>query len=137
MSANVTLTGRLARDPELRFTPTGKAVARFTVVTSRRKKEGEEWVDVDKTFWPCTVWDQLAEQACEHLRQGSAVVVSGTAYQNEWEKDGEKRSRIEVRVEAVGQNLRWPPKTAERSTASAAPAADPWATSGGSDAPPF
>lgn len=135
MSAPITLNGRLVRDPELKFTPTGKAVARFTVATSRRRKVGDQWEDVDTTFWPCTAWDQLAEQVCETFQQGSAVVVTGSAYQNNWETDGEKKSRIEVRVEAAGANLRWA-KPADRASSSA-PAADPWANGGVPDAPPF
>ncbi|MEV7014078.1 single-stranded DNA-binding protein [Streptosporangium sp. NPDC051022] len=135
MSAPITLTGRLVRDPELKFTTTGKAIARFTVVTSRRRKNGDQWEDVDTTFWPCTAWDQLAEQVCENFRQGSAVIISGSAYQNEWEKDGEKRSRIEVRVDAAGANLRWA-KPADRMSSST-PAGDPWANGGTPDAPPF
>jgi single-strand DNA-binding protein len=134
MSAPINLTGRLVRDPELKFTPQGKAVARFTVVTSRRRKVGDQWEDVDTTFWPCTAWEALAEQVCERFRQGSAVVVAGSAYQNNWEKDGEKHSRIEVRVDAAGENLRWA-KPAERSQS--APAGDPWANGGAPDAPPF
>lgn len=137
MSAPITLNGRLTGDPEMRFTPTGKAIARFTVATSRRRKVGDQWEDADTTFWICTAWDQLAEQVVEHLRKGAAVVVSGQAYQNNWEKDGEKRSRIEVRVDSAGPNLRWPPKQAERSTTATPPAGDPWANGGTSDEPPF
>lgn len=141
MSAPITLNGRLVADPELRYTSTGKAMARFTVATSRRRKnDAGDWEDFDTTFWPCTAWDQIAEQVAEHLLRGAAVVVTGQAYQNNWEKDGEKRSRIEVRVEAVGPNLRWPPKAAERSkpAAGARPASDPWANGGVSDdQPPF
>lgn len=135
MSAPITLTGRMAGDPELKFTQQGKAIARFTVVTSRRRKNGDQWEDVDTTFWTCTAWDQLAENVTENLRKGAAVVVSGQAYQSSWEKDGQKHSRIEVRVDAAGLNLRWPPKTAERSSGAAAD--DPWANGGTPDAPPF
>jgi single-strand DNA-binding protein len=135
MSAPITLNGRMAGDPELKFTQTGKAIARFTVVTSRRRKVGDQWEDVDTTFWTCTAWDQFAEHVTENLHKGAAVVVSGQAFQSNWEKDGQKHSRIEVRVESAGLNLRWPPKTAERS--SGAPADDPWANGGTPDEPPF
>lgn len=136
MSAQITLTGRIANDPEMRFTQSGTAITRFTVATSRRRKNGDQWEDVDTTFWTCTAWDQLAEQVMEHLKKGQAVVVSGQAYQANWEKDGEKRSRIEVRVDAAGPNLRWPPKQADRAKPST-PEADPWANGGATDEPPF
>lgn len=134
MSAPITLNGRMAGDPELKFTQQGKAIARFTVVTSRRRKVGEQWEDADTTFWTCTAWEQLAEHITENLRKGAAVVVSGQAFQSNWEKDGVKQSRIEVRVDAAGPNLRWPAKAAERSSGGAD---DPWANGSTPDAPPF
>lgn len=135
MSAPITLTGRMAGDPELKFTQQGKAIARFTVVTSRRRKNGDQWEDADTTFWTCTAWEQLAEHVTENLRQGAAVIVSGQAFQSNWEKDGQKHSRIEVRVDAAGLNLRWPAKVAERSGGGGD---DPWANNGAtSDEPPF
>lgn len=148
MSTQITLVGRLTADPELRFTSNGLAMARFTVATSRRRKDGDQWVDADVTFWPCTAWDQLAEHVAEHLTKGAAVIVVGQAYQNSWTtEDGQQRSRIEVRAEAVGPNLRWPPKPAQRikhqpqAAPAPAPAADdPWATNqpqGVQDEPPF
>ncbi|MFI6496854.1 single-stranded DNA-binding protein [Nonomuraea typhae] len=133
MSAPITLTGRMAGDPELKFTQQGKAIARFTVVTSRRRKNGDQWEDADTTFWTCTAC-QLAEHITESLRKGAAVIVTGQAYQSNWEKDGVKQSRIEVRVDGAGLNLRWPPKTAERSNGGGD---DPWANGGTPDAPPF
>lgn len=136
MSAPVTLNGRLVADPEFRFTQSGKPFTRFTVATSRRRKnQAGEWEDYDTTFWPCTAWDQTAEQVAETLARGAAVLVVGHAYQNNWEKDGEKRSRIEVRVEAVGPNLRWPAKPADRSAAGQG--SDPWANGGAPSEPPF
>lgn len=134
MSAPITLTGRMAGEPELKFTQTGKAIARFTVVTSRRRKVDDKWEDVDTTFWTCTAWDQMAEQVTENFHKGAAVMVSGQAFQSNWEKDGQKQSRIEVRVDAAGLNLRWPPKTADRSNGGGD---DPWANGGTPDAPPF
>jgi single-strand DNA-binding protein len=134
MSAPITLTGRMAGDPELKFTQQGKAIARFTVVTSRRRKNGDQWEDADTTFWTCTAWEQLAEHITETMRKGAAVIVSGQAFQSNWEKDGVKQSRIEVRVDAAGLNLRWPAKAAERSSGGGD---DPWANQGTGDAPPF
>ena len=148
MSAQITLLGRLTADPELRFTPNGQAAARFTVATSRRRRnQAGEWEDTDVTFWPVVAWDQLAEHIAETLTKGAAVIVVGQAYQNSWTtEEGQKRSRIEVRAEAVGPNLRWPPKPAQRikhqpqAAPAPAPAADdPWATKpqGVQDEPPF
>jgi len=151
MSAQITLVGRLTADPELRFTPNGLAAARFTVATSRRRRnQAGEWEDTDVTFWPVVAWDQLAEHIAETLTKGAAVIVVGQAYQNSWTtEDGQQRSRIEVRAEAVGPNLRWPPKPAQRIQPQAQPQAapapapaadDPWATTQPQevqDEPPF
>lgn len=138
----ITLAGRLTADPELRFTPNGVAMCRFTVATSnRRKNDNGEWQDVDRGFWQCIAWRQLAEELTEQLRKGRAVVMHGTAYERKWETpEGEKRSRVEVRVDAGGPDLRWP-KPAERASSGDAGDADsdPWATSSqeSSDEPPF
>lgn len=141
MSAQITLVGRLTADPELRFTPNGLAAARFTVATSRRRRnQAGEWEDTDVTFWPVVAWDQLAEHIAETLTKGAAVIVVGQAHQNSWTTDdGQKHTRIEVRCDAVGPNLRWPAKPAQRvkpETGAQAPAEDPWAN-GGNDEPPF
>jgi len=142
MSAQITLVGRLTADPELRFTSNGLAVVRFTVATSRRRKNGDQWVDADTTFWVCTAWDQLAEHVAEHLTKGAAVIVVGQAYQNSWTtEDGQQHTRIEVRCDAAGPNLRWPAKPAQRvrpETSAQAMAEDPWANGGvQQDEPPF
>lgn len=131
MSTDVTLTGRLAGEPELRFSPSGVAMCKFTVVTDRRRKNNDtgEWESVDTTFWRVTAFRQLAEQIAEHdLAKGRAVIVVGKAYVNEWEtRDGEKRSSLDVNADHAGPNLRWPPKTAQRTNPDQ-PADDPWAS---------
>jgi single-strand DNA-binding protein len=101
----LTITGNLAADPELRYTQQGKAVTSMTVMTSRRTKEGEQWVDVDTTAWKVTSWERLAENVAETLHKGDPVVVVGTAAENSWEKDGQTFRRIEVTAKHVGADL--------------------------------
>lgn len=108
MLPKITLHGRLTRDPELRFTSSGKAVVSFSVAQSNRKKDGEEWVDKDTSFFDCTAWEQTAENVTETLSKGMEVIVLGQMKQRPWEdKDGNKRTSWEVQVEAVGPSLRW------------------------------
>lgn len=132
MSAQITITGNLAGDPELKYTAAGKAVIRFTVVTSRRKKEGEQWVDADTTFWNCSAWDQLAENIAESLGKGDPVVVSGTAAQRDWEQDGQKRSRIEVTAQHVGIDIKRHPAKSQR-TERAKTSDDGWGSKASED----
>lgn len=102
MSTQVNLKGRLSSDPELRFTSSGKALVRLTVVTSRNRKTDEGWKEEDTTFWDCTLWEAEAEAAAESLSKGDQVMVIGDAYSRQWEDpNGEKRSRIEVRARTV------------------------------------
>jgi single-strand DNA-binding protein len=110
MSSTMTLTGRLTGAPELRFSPSGVAVAAFTIVTSRRVKDSNtgEWSDADTTFWECKAFKQLAEHICESLDKGMEVIAVGRAVQESWEdrQSGAKRSKIAVRVDAIGPSLR-------------------------------
>ena len=101
----VTITGNLAADPELRYTQQGKAVTSITVMSSRRTKEGEQWVDVDTTAWKVTSWERLAENVVETLHKGDPVIVMGNAAENSWEKDGQTYRRIEVTAKHVGLDL--------------------------------
>lgn len=109
MSAQITLNGRLASDPELRFSPSGMAVAKFTIVTSRRVKndQTQEWADADVTFWDCVAFKTLAEGIAESLTKGLEVVATGRAVQENWEdkQTGAKRSKISVKVDTIGPNL--------------------------------
>lgn len=134
MSARVTLTGRLGREPELRFTSDGKAVASFSMVTSRRVKDGDGWKDADATWWPVTCWDRLAEHVVNSLAKGDPVIVEGAAVERSWEdRDGSKRSRIEVRADHVGLDLRWQSNAPKP----AASVGDPWESRSGDDVAPF
>jgi len=150
MSAPITLQGRLTSDPELRFTTSGTAVCKFTIVTSRRFKDNGEWVEKDTTFWDCTAFKQMAENIAESLRKGDDVVAAGRAMQESWEDKttGAKRSKIAVLVDSIGPSLKWATaKSGRAARASEQPASadDPWATAapaatsriGGDDEPPF
>ena len=151
MSTPVNLTGRLVAEPELRFSAKGQPVGRFTVVTSRRVRDSQtgEWSDADTSFWDCVAFGQLAENLCESLEKGTAVLVTGRAAQEEWEtKDGTKRRSIKVTAEEAAPSLRFATCKVSKAARSR-PAGnggrgqaepDPWASepSGGySDEPPF
>lgn len=109
MSTPVTLRGRLTRDPEMRYSAAGKPVATFSVVTSRRVKDQQtgEYRDADTTFWNCVAFGELAENCAESLVKGTAVIVTGNAAMEEWEKDGEKRRAMKVVAEDLAVSLRW------------------------------
>jgi len=94
---DVRLVGRLTRDPEVRYTPKGQAVARLDLAVNRRFKDGTgEWRD-DTTFVPITVWREAAERCRERLKKGSPIYVEGRLRSTSWEtKDGQKRSGMEV-----------------------------------------
>ncbi len=126
----LTITGNLTADPELRFTPSGAAVAGFTVAFTPRRfdKASGEWVDGTTTFLSCSAWRQLGEHAAESLRRGSRVVVTGTLVTDTWEKDGEKRSAVKLVCDDVGASLAYATVEIHKATRtdSAAPAEDPW-----------
>lgn len=107
--ASVTISGRLTADPQLRFIPSGDAVASFTVAYSKRKfdKATNTWADDgEPLFLNVTAWRQLGEGAAEQLKKGDAVIVNGTLRQRSWEKDGQKRSTIECVADEVGISVR-------------------------------
>lgn len=110
MSSTITLNGRLTGDPELRFSPSGVAVAALTIVTSRRVKDQatNEWSDADTTYWDCKAFKQLAENLVESLQKGMEVVAVGRVVQESWEdrQTGQKRSKMSVRLDAIGPSLR-------------------------------
>jgi single-strand DNA-binding protein len=105
----VTICGTLGRDPELRFTPTGQAIASFSAAVNRRwqNRQTQEWEEA--TDWIDVVaWGQLGENVSESLHKGSRVIVSGRFQQRSWEtQDGDKRSKIEIVADEVGPSLRW------------------------------
>src|SRR5271166_4961187 len=105
----ITITGNLVDDPELRFTPAGQPVARFRVASTPRFRDNTsgEWKDGDSLFLTCNVWRQAAENVAESLTRGMRVIVSGRLRQRSYEtKEGEKRTVHEVEVDDVGPSLR-------------------------------
>lgn len=96
---------RLAQDPQLRFSASGMAICNVRLVASSRKKEGDEWVD-DKTLWiDGTAFRKTAENMAESLAKGDLVVIVGKAQTEEWEKEGEKRSKIALTIDHIGASL--------------------------------
>ena len=105
----MTLTGNLVEDPELRFTPAGQPVAKFRVASTPRFRDNStgEWKDGDSLFLTCTVWRQAAENVAESLTRGMRVIVTGRLKQRSYEtKEGEKRTVYELEVDEVGPSLR-------------------------------
>jgi single-strand DNA-binding protein len=105
----ITLVGNLVDDPELRFTPSGAAVAKFRVASTPRflDKQTNEWKDGESLFLTCNVWRQAAENVAESLQRGMRVIVQGRLKQRTYEtKEGEKRTVFEVEVDEVGPSLR-------------------------------
>ena len=157
----ITVVGNLTADPELRFTPSGAAVASFTVASTPRNfdKNANEWKDGDALFLRCSIWRQAAENVAESLQRGMRVVVTGRLKQRSFEtREGEKRTVIELDVDEVGPSLKYATAKVNRtqrgssgggfgadSSGGGAPADDPWASSGPaaassggySDEPPF
>jgi single-strand DNA-binding protein len=106
----ITVVGNLVEDPELRFTPSGAAVAAFRIAStpSRFNKDTSKWEDGDSLFLRCSVWRQAAENVAESLQRGMRVIVQGRLKQREWEtKEGEKRTSYEIDVDEVGPSLRF------------------------------
>lgn len=107
----ITITGRLTADPELRFTPSGSAVANFTIAFTPSKfdRNSNSWKDGTTTFHRCAAWNQgkltRAENVCDMLKKGDNVIAQGVLETREWEdKEGNKQSRLEVTVQAIGKD---------------------------------
>lgn len=157
---NVTIVGNLTNDPELRFTPSGAAVASFTVASTPRvlDKATNEWKDGEALFMRCSVWRQYAENVAESLTKGSRVIVTGRLKQRSYEtREGEKRTVVEMDVDEVGPALKYATAKVNKvsrggggfgdsggsASSSSGSSDDPWASSGpagggaGFDEPPF
>lgn len=111
MAGDTTLTivGNLTADPELRFSPSGVAVADFTIASTPRRfdKTANEWKDGETLFVRCSIWREAAENVAESLRKGMRVIAVGNLVQRSWEdRDGNKRTSVELQVEEVGPSLR-------------------------------
>ncbi|TXK41469.1 single-stranded DNA-binding protein [Nonomuraea sp. C10] len=105
----ITIVGNLVDDPELRFTPTGQAVARFRIASTPRymDRQSNEWKDGDSLFLTANVWRQAGENAAESLTRGTRVIVQGRLRQRTYEtKEGDKRTVYEIEVDEIGPSLR-------------------------------
>jgi single-strand DNA-binding protein len=106
----ITVVGNLTADPELRFTPSGAAVANFTVASTPRTfdRQTSEWKDGEALFLRCNIWREAAENVAESLTRGSRVIVTGRLKQRSFEtREGEKRTVFEVEVDEIGPSLRY------------------------------
>lgn len=133
----ITIVGNLVDDPELRFTPSGAAVAKFRVASTPRylDKQTNEWKDGESLFLTCNVWRQAAENVAESLQRGMRVIVQGRLKQRSYEtKEGEKRTVYEIEVDEVGPSLRNATAKVNKTTRgggggfAAGADNDPWAT---------
>ncbi len=144
----ITIVGNVTGDPELRFTPSGAAVANFTVASTPRAfdRQSNEWKDGETLFMRCSVWRDAAENVAESLQRGTRVIVTGRLKSRSYEtKEGEKRTVVELDVDEVGPSLRYATAKVARTQRGqgsgggyggqggqgggyAAPEADPWAT---------
>jgi single-strand DNA-binding protein len=155
----VTVIGNLTADPELRFTPSGAAVASFTVASTPRTfdKQTGEWKDGEALFLRCNIWRQAAENVAESLTRGARVIVNGRLKQRSFEtREGEKRTVVELDVDEIGPSLRYATAKINKvsrgsgsggyGSGQSAPPDDPWGSappagsgggSGFADEPPF
>jgi len=155
----ITLVGNLTADPELRFTPTGAAVANFTVASTPRTfdRQSQEWKDGEAMYINCAAWRNLAENVAESLTKGARVIVTGRLRSRSYEgREGERRTVFEIEVDEIGPSLRYatakvtrtsssggqwqsnsaPSSQADWQSAAPTPENDPWANAQ-SDEPPF
>jgi len=144
----ITVVGNLVDDPELRFTPSGAAVANFRIASTPRTfdRQTNEWKDGDALFLSCSVWRQAAENVAESLTKGMRVVVQGRLRQRSYEdREGQRRTVVELEVDEVGPSLRYATAKVTRSSGgggggggyNAGGGNDPWAApqGGGQSAP--
>lgn len=150
----ITVVGNLTEDPILRFTPSGAAVANFTVASTPRNfdKHSGEWKDGDTLFMRCNIWRHQAENVAETLTRGMRVMVSGRLRQRSFEtREGEKRTVVELEVDEIGPSLKYATAKVTKTNRSggsaseaAVPTDDPWGTApaagngpAADDEPPF
>ena len=134
----ITVIGNLTDDPELRFTASGAAVAKFRVASTPRfmDKASGEWKDGEALFLACTVWRQAAEHVAESLQRGARVIVSGRLKQRSYEtREGEKRTVIELEVDEIGPSLRYATAKVQKMARSGAGGGGFGASGGGGGAP--
>ncbi|MGJ7439471.1 single-stranded DNA-binding protein [Aquipuribacter sp. MA13-6] len=120
----ITLVGNLTGDPELRFTPSGSAVANFTVASTPRTldRQSNEWKDGETLFMRCSIWREAAENVAESLTKGTRVVVTGRMKSRSFQtKEGENRTVIELEADEVGPSLRYATAKVNRTQRSGGP----------------
>lgn len=106
----ITIVGNLTADPELRFTPSGAAVANFTIASTPRTfdRQANDWKDGETVFMRCSIWREAAENVAESLTRGTRVIATGRLVSRSWETpEGEKRSVMEMQVDEIGPSLRY------------------------------
>ena len=140
----ITVVGNLTADPELRFTPSGAAVANFTVASTPRTfdRQSNEWKDGEALFLNCSVWRQAAENAAESLTRGMRVIVSGRLKARSYEtREGEKRTVFEIDVDEVGPSMKYATAKVTKTSRSGGGQGfqsggndDPWASNSGGGA---
>lgn len=150
----LTIVGNLTSDPDLRFTPSGQAVANFTIASTPRSqdKASGEWIDGEPLFIRCAVWRQYAEHVADSLTKGARVITQGRLKSRSYEtQQGERRTSLEMDVDEIGPSLRYATAKVARTTNGAAPprqaapdpwsapnpARTPWGAAPAEDAPPF
>ncbi|MEV8318890.1 single-stranded DNA-binding protein [Streptomyces sp. NPDC059900] len=130
----ITVVGNLTDDPEIRFTPSGAAMAKFTVASTPRTfdKTTNQWRDGTAMFLRCTAWRDLAEHVGDSLTKGARVIVTGRLRQHNWQTpENENRSMLGLEVDEIGPSLRFATATvtrAQRAAAGGTPPADAWNT---------
>jgi single-strand DNA-binding protein len=132
----ITVVGNLTGDPELRFTPSGAAVANFTIASTPRNfdRQTNEWKDGDTLFLNCSVWRQAAENVAESLQRGMRVVAQGRLKARSYEtREGEKRTVMELDVEEVGPSLKYATAKVTRATRSGGEGGGGFSGAGGND----
>ncbi|HLS04549.1 MAG TPA: single-stranded DNA-binding protein [Actinomycetales bacterium] len=143
----ITVVGNLTADPELRFTPSGAAVANFTIASTPRvfDRQASEWRDGETLFMRCSIWRDAAENVAESLTKGTRVIAQGRLVQRSFEtREGEKRTVVELQVDEIGPSMRYASASVTRTQRGgggfsggggggggrSAASADPWATDG-------
>jgi single-strand DNA-binding protein len=130
----ITVVGNLTDDPELRFTPSGAAVAKFRVASTPRTldRASGEWKDGEPLFLACNVWRQAAENVAESLQRGARVIVTGRLRQRSYEtREGEKRTVIELEVDEIGPSLRYATAKVQKMSRSGSGGGGGFGSSGG------
>lgn len=97
---SIIIVGRITRDAELKYTGSGDPIMNFSIATDRGVKKGNEWAK-ESSFWNCSLWGKRAESLNQYMTKGTQVAVSGEAYEDHWEKDGAKQTRVKVSAHEI------------------------------------